>query len=87
MSCGCQRAEGGVLKARRGHDPAAMTWAVRAIALRFAVTPQVADMWPEIGESGFVIWRYHMRRLPDQATPPWEIEGWRKSEAKKVGGG
>ena len=30
-------------------------------------------MWPEKGESGFVIWRFRMRRMDDQGAPPWEV--------------
>lgn len=48
---------------------------------------QVVDMWPEIGKSGFVIWRYHFRRSEGQGPAPWEEAAWRVKEAKKVGVG
>lgn len=44
----------------------------------------VTDMWPEIGESGFVIWRYRMERLGDQGAAPWEAAGWRAAEEKRL---
>jgi hypothetical protein len=44
----------------------------------------VTDMWPEIGESGFIIWRYRMERLGDQEAAPWEAAGWRAAEEKRL---
>jgi len=44
----------------------------------------VVNVWPEIGESGFVIWRYHLKRREGQAPCPWEVPGWREAEAAEI---
>lgn len=44
--------------------------------------PQVVRYWPEKGKSGFLVWRYLLRR--DDAEPgPWTKEG--KDRIKKLG--
>ncbi|KAK9818406.1 hypothetical protein WJX72_012169 [[Myrmecia] bisecta] len=45
---------------------------------------EVAEMWPEKGESGYVMWRFRMKRLTDQALPPWKARNWRETEAAEI---
>ena len=44
----------------------------------------VTGMWPEIGASGFVLWRYRMERLGNQEAAPWEADRWKASEEKAL---
>ena len=40
---------------------------------------QVTRYWPEKGKSGFIVWRYEMRR-DDPVPPPWTKEGQKRIE-------
>lgn len=42
---------------------------------------QVVKYWPEIGKSGFLVWRYLLRR-DDVEPAPWTPEG--KDRTKKL---
>ena len=44
----------------------------------------VTGMWPEIGASGFVLWRYRMERLGSQEAAPWEADQWKAAEEKAL---
>lgn len=52
--------------------PADLPWA----------SPQVVRYWPEKGKSGFLVWRYLLRR-DDTEPGPWTKEG--KDRIKKLG--
>lgn len=43
---------------------------------------QVVRYWPETGKSGFLVWRYMLRR-DDEEPAPWTKEG--KERMKKLG--
>lgn len=43
---------------------------------------QVVKYWPETGKSGFLVWRYLLRR-DDEEPAPWTKEG--KDRMKKLG--
>jgi len=47
----------------------------------------VTDVWPDIGASGFVTWRYLLTRRDDdsvQAPAPWTRSDWRRAEAEAI---
>lgn len=50
--------------------------------LTSACFPQVVRYWPEKGKSGFLVWRYLLRR-DDNEPGPWTKEG--KDRIKKLG--
>lgn len=43
---------------------------------------QVVKYWPEKGKSGFLVWRYLLKRNDDEAAP-WTRDG--KERIKKLG--
>lgn len=43
---------------------------------------QVVKYWPETGKSGFLVWRYLLKR-DDEEPAPWTKEG--KDRMKKLG--
>jgi len=43
---------------------------------------KVVKYWPETGKSGFLVWRYLLRR-DDEEPAPWTKEG--KDRMKKLG--
>ncbi|XP_024898934.1 E3 ubiquitin-protein ligase UHRF1 [Pteropus alecto] len=49
---------------------------------RYDPAPQVVRYWPEKGKSGFLVWRYLLRR-DDNEPGPWTKEG--KDRIKKLG--
>jgi len=46
----------------------------------------VEEVWPQLGPSGHVIWRYRLRRADGQAPVPWAAEAWRERERAAVEG-
>ena len=44
---------------------------------------KVVEVWPEQGPSGYVIWRYKMRR-DEEGDLPWDGENWRDQEALEI---
>ena len=46
----------------------------------------VEEVWPQLGPSGHVIWRYRLRRADGQAPVPWAAESWRERERAAVEG-
>lgn len=45
-------------------------------------SPQVQKYWPEKGKSGFLVWRYLLKRDDDEPAP-WTRDG--KERVKKLG--
>lgn len=45
-------------------------------------SPQVVKYWPEKGKSGFLVWRYLLRR-DDTEPEPWTKEG--KDRIRQLG--
>lgn len=52
------------------------------VGVRYDGIYKVVKYWPQIGESGFLVWRYLMRR-DDTTPPPWTKEG--KNRMKRLG--
>lgn len=48
----------------------------------FNCFPQVVKYWPEKGKSGFLVWRYLLKRNDDEPAP-WTRDG--KERIKKLG--
>ena len=44
----------------------------------------VEEVWPQVGPSGHIIWRYRLRRSEGQAPVPWVAESWRERERAAV---
>ena len=44
----------------------------------------VEEVWPQLGPSGHVIWRYRLRRQAGQEAVPWADGAWREREQHAV---
>jgi hypothetical protein len=66
----------GGFKLASAHAPAA--------GLRYDGLYDVKEVWPELGASGYVIWRFRMKRRAEQAAAPWAVSGWQAAEAATI---
>lgn len=77
----------GIYKARRGGAPCLgqekglCSWLLQGVMVLPCLF-QVVKYWPETGKSGFLVWRYLLRR-DDEEPAPWTKEG--KDRMKKLG--